>query len=246
MTRERDATLLKTSILVSAIAGFALLAPSPGGAKLRWLARQLAERDPEVLYFVNTRERVVALTIDDSPDSITTPRILDVLGAHGARATFFIITGRVPGHEPLLRRMVQEQHELANHLTRDEPSIRLPPELFEQHLEAAHQVLRQYAEVRFFRPGSGRFSRAMLETLAENDYQCVLGSVYPFDPHIPSAWFSTRFILWAAQPGSIIILHDVGGRGERTVRTLQKILPELDRRGYRVVTVSDLVALEAP
>jgi peptidoglycan/xylan/chitin deacetylase (PgdA/CDA1 family) len=83
----------------------------------------------------------------------------------------------------------------------------------------------------------------MLTIARQRDYQAVLGSVYPFDPQIPSAWFSARHILWNVKPGAIIILHDHGRRGERTAEVLATVLPELQRRGFRVVTLSELQGL---
>src|SRR5687768_10936301 len=61
----------------------------------RWLVPWLAARSPRCLYAVATRERVVALTIDDGPDAAHGPAILRLLREHGARATFFLISGRV-------------------------------------------------------------------------------------------------------------------------------------------------------
>jgi peptidoglycan/xylan/chitin deacetylase (PgdA/CDA1 family) len=227
-----------------AIASIVMVLPETSAAKLRWIVKRFAAQNPQVLCFVDTRERAVALTIDDGPDSVTTPKILDVLRKHGARATFFIIVSRVSGNEELVKRMIFEGHEIANHLTKDEPSIRLSPERFEQELKQAGEVLRQYSNVRWFRPGSGRFDDCILATLDAHGYRCALGSVYPFDAHIPSSWFARRFVLWAVQPGSIIVLHDAGARGERTAAAVEKILPEVKRRGFRVVTLSELVDLE--
>ncbi len=59
-----------------------------------WIVTLLAKLSPEVVYFVPTEEPVVALTLDDGPDPVTTPLILDVLKKHGARATFFVIGNR--------------------------------------------------------------------------------------------------------------------------------------------------------
>jgi len=82
----------------------------------------------------------------------------------------------------------------------------------------------------------------MLETLARHDYACALGSAYPFDPQIRWSWFSRRFILSNVRPGGVIILHDWGGKGRRTVKTLSALLPALAKRGYRVVTLTQLSA----
>ncbi len=84
----------------------------------------------------------------------------------------------------------------------------------------------------------------MLSTIRKHNYQIALGSVYPFDSHIPSSRFATRHILWNARPGSIILLHDYGLRGERTILALSVILPELNRRGFRTVTLSELLEFQ--
>jgi peptidoglycan/xylan/chitin deacetylase (PgdA/CDA1 family) len=198
-----------------------------------------------VLYFVETEEPVVALTIDDGPDSAATSKILDLLGQHDAQATFFLLADRVPGNEDAVRRAVEEGHELANHLTTDEPSIWLNSEEFERRLLEAHKVLSQFSDLRWFRPGSGWYSKKMLSIVQKHGYKCALGNVYPFDPQIPSAWFATHYVLWKVQPGSIIVLHDYGGCGKRTTEALATILPELNRRGLRVVTLSQLVDLSS-
>jgi peptidoglycan/xylan/chitin deacetylase (PgdA/CDA1 family) len=233
--------LASFAILVSAIATGATASAEP-----RWLFAALAKRSPGVVYFVDTEKPWVALTIDDGPDLETTPRILDALKRHGAHATFFLISERIPGNEAVVSRIVAERHELANHLTKDEPSIALSPETFERNLLAAHAELARFGPVRWFRPGSAWFDGEMLTTLEKHRYRIALGSVYAFDPQIPSVWVASRYIEWAAEPGSIVILHDGGSRGERTRITLDVVLPELSRRGLRVVTLSELFESRAP
>ncbi len=205
----------------------------------------IAKRSPEVIYFIETDEPVVALTIDDGPDSTTSPKILDVLGQYDAHATFFLISSRIPGNEDIVTRLVEDGHEIGNHLTSDEPSILLSLEDFERQLLEAHDALSEFADVRWFRPGSAWYNAEMLSIIHEHGYQCALGSVHPFDPQIPSSWFAARYILGNVQPGSIIVLHDYGSRGERTVTALETVLPELGRRGFRVVTLSELSDLQS-
>ena len=82
----------------------------------------------------------------------------------------------------------------------------------------------------------------MIRVMQRHGYRCALGSVYPFDATIPSISWTTRYILRSARPGAIVILHDAGTRGRRTARVLAEVLPELRRRGYRVVSLSELVA----
>ena len=196
---------------------------------------------PDVLYKVPTDKPVVALTIDDGPDAVTTRAILDVLDRNAARATFFMISDRIAENEAVVRELVAAGHEIGNHMTRDEPSIELSRKDFESELQRAHHTLSAFASPRWYRPGSGWYDEEMLAILAKHDYRCVLGSIYPLDAHLPFPWLAARVILWQAKPGAIIILHDAGARGKRTARTLSLVLPELRKRGYRVVSLSELV-----
>jgi peptidoglycan/xylan/chitin deacetylase (PgdA/CDA1 family) len=208
-----------------------------------WLLDWLATLHQGCLYRVSRLQApVVALTLDDGPDSGTTPLILAELQRHGARATFFLIAGRVQGREQLVHQLVAAGHELGNHFTEDRPSIRLSVSDFARDLEEAHRVLAAYGPVHWARPGSGWYSQAMIATMARHGYRCALGSVYPYDAAIPSATFSSWHILRNVRPGAIVVLHDGGARGRRTARVLQTVLPELRRRGFRVVTLSELTA----
>jgi peptidoglycan/xylan/chitin deacetylase (PgdA/CDA1 family) len=204
-----------------------------------WLIDTLAERYPGCIYRVRTRERIVALTLDDGP-SVSTPLILAELRKHGARATFFLISKRVRGQEPLVRSIVADGHELGNHFSHQRPSIRLSGQEFEEDLLRAHQVLTRFTQPLWARPASGWYTQAMLQTMRRHGYRCALGSIYPFDAAIPVVSWATRYILRNARPGAIIILHDGGSRGRRTAHVLAAVLPTLRKRGYRVVPLSDL------
>lgn len=221
----------------AAVGAGALLSGPPAG-----LVDWLAARYPGCLYRVSPRAPVVALTLDDGPDPVTTPMILAELRRYGARATFFMIAERVSGREQLVRQVVAEGHELGNHSTRDRPSIRLSAGEFARDLERAHRVLAPHGSLRWARPGSGWYTRTMVETMARQGYGCALGSVYPYDATIPSAAFARWHILRNVRPGAIIVLHDGGARGRRTARVLRAVLPELHRRGFRVVSLSELTA----
>ena len=221
--------------VVLAAIGALLWGPPP------WLFERLAQLFPGCLYRVATDQPVIALTLDDGPDSITTPLILDELRRHSARATFFLIASRVAGNEELVRRIVAERHEIGNHFMYDRASIGSSPDAFAGDLERAGAILEPYGPVRWARPGSGWYSRRMVAAMTTSQYRCALGSVYPYDPAIPSTGFARQYILRNARPGAIVILHDHGARGRRTAQVLAEVLPELRRRGYRVVSLSELV-----
>jgi peptidoglycan/xylan/chitin deacetylase (PgdA/CDA1 family) len=206
-----------------------------------WIVDQLAKHFPGCLYRVPTQKPLVALTIDDGPDPATTPRILNQLHRHDTKATFFPITDRIAGHESLIQQMVHERQELANHFTQDRAGISLDSLAFERDLLQAHQTLSRWTRPRWARPGSGWYSRRMVAVMQRHGYRCALGSVYPLDAAIPSATWATSYILRHVRPGAVVILHDGGNRGQRTAKVLAEVLPELRRRGFRVVTLSELL-----
>ena len=207
-----------------------------------WLIATLHQRSPDVFYSIKTEEKIVALTIDDGPDACGSPRILDILQEYDAHATFFLISDHIQGNEEYVERMVAEGHELGNHLTEDEPSVALSDAEFERELLEADEAISRFAEVKWVRPGSGWYNEEMLATIKKHGYQCALGNVYPYDPQISIYWFSAFHVLTNVKPGDVIVLHDYNRRGGRTAKALEIILPKLEKRGYRVVTLSELAA----
>jgi peptidoglycan/xylan/chitin deacetylase (PgdA/CDA1 family) len=203
----------------------------------------------EVLFFVETPECVVALTLDDGPDAKLTPQVLDKLREHGARATFFLLGEAADRNAGTVKEIVEEGHEIGNHTWLDESSAALPERVFRDKLSRTHEVLtRAGATPRLFRPGGGWLGwRGHVVTIAkdEHDYRCVLGSVYPHDVRITSEKFIAADVLKRVRPGAIIILHEGEGKSDqpprqRIVDILELVLKELSRRDYRVVTVSEL------
>lgn len=240
-TQPRSVLLSIAAITIAIAAIFFVLFPP------RWLLTQISQTFPGCIYFVETTDSVVALTIDDGPDKVTTLEILDVLSQFNAKGTFFLVTNRIQDNEEIVSRIVTEGHEIGNHLTRhDRASISLSGEAFQHEFLRADSILSQFAEVKWFRPGSGWYSQQMISTIRSHGYRCALGSVYPFDPLIPWSWFHVKHILANVEPGSIIVLHDGGGKGRRTAETLRNILPVLTQRGFRVVTLSELVNNRQP
>lgn len=206
-----------------------------------FFSRLLEQTTPdEVLFHVDTEEKVVALTIDDGPHGQLTPEILDTLAVYDVPATFFIIGSHVPGNEGLLARIVQDGHELGNHLMSDERSITLDATEFARQLAETHALISAYGPVRWFRPGSGFYNERMLAQIRPFQYRAVVGSVYPYDAQVQSVDFAAGYILGNVRPGSIIILHDGGLEREATPDILQRIIPALQKRGYRFATLSEL------
>jgi peptidoglycan/xylan/chitin deacetylase (PgdA/CDA1 family) len=239
ISRRRLRRLLASALAFVAILGVALwTAP-------RWLVPRIAAAWPGCLYSVHTNEKAVAFKFDDGPDSRHTDEILEMPKANDAHATFFFVSSHVPGNEAVLTRLVAQGHEIGNHLTRVEPSIRLSPAAFDAAVREAGASLSRFGPVRWLRPGSTWYNTRMLGTIQRGGYQCALGSVYPYDPQLRSAPIASAYILANVQPGAIVVLHERDARGPRTAATLKRVLPVLRSRGYRIVTLSKLARLQS-
>lgn len=215
-------------------AGATLLVAAP-----RIVVEALERWEPEVLWAVDTDRKVVALTIDDGP-SERTGEILDLLEAHDARATFFLIGERVAERPSAVDRIVEAGHEIGNHTMVEEPSIRMSEDRFEESLARADALLERWGDPRWFRPGSGWFDGEMLETAGERGYRTALASMLPLDGWIPWPSLVTGYVLGSARPGAVLVLHDGPEHAATTIEVLRRALPELSRRGYTVTTASGL------
>ena len=231
--------LILLSVMSILIAPFYLIYKPPS-----YLIRYLEWRWPDVLWRVSTSSKVVALTIDDGPSDYTN-EILHILNSNDATATFFIIGSQVAGHEKTLQDLIRNGNELGNHAMHDEPSRSLSDATLvdqihsvEGMLHDAYTTIDAESPPKYFRPGSGFFSGRMRKILDRLGYQLVLGSIYPHDPQIPYWRINASHIVSALRPGGIIICHD---RRSWTAPMLRKLLPEIRRKGYRIITVTELL-----
>ncbi|NEQ50344.1 MAG: polysaccharide deacetylase family protein [Leptolyngbya sp. SIO3F4] len=207
----------------------------------QWIFRLVSKLRPGALFFVDTDKPIIALTIDDGPHEETTEAILQVLERHGVRATFFMLSDEISGYETTVQRLVANGNELGNHMTTDESSIQLSSADFQTKFTTAAQTLSAYGDVTWFRPGMGWYNYRMIDFVESQGYQLVLGSIFPYDTHLPSTKFATWFILNNLDPGDILVLHDgPENRGERTVQLLEQLIPRIQKRGYRIVTLTEL------
>jgi len=193
---------------------------------------------------VLSSERIIALTLDDAPSS-ETAKILDLLKAYGAKATFFVIGSQVGSHPGLIERMHKEGHEIGNHAWEDEPSLKLPLSELERQIGEVEALLPPNAPLlgskrapKYFRPGSGFFNQKMAERVNNLGYRMVLGNVYPHDPQIHSAKVNAKHVLSMVKPGSIIIMHD---RRSYSAEQVELVLKGLKKEEWKVESVGGLV-----
>jgi peptidoglycan-N-acetylglucosamine deacetylase len=198
-----------------------------------------------------TRDNVIALTFDDGPDPVVTPKILDVLGAHHARATFFVLGDRAARYPELIRRIHREGHAIGTHTQHHRLRFHFgSPSHIQREIEAAVAVVEDILTERpkLFRPPQGLRTPCFAAGWRRiRDLTCVTWSVRGFDSVSTSADRIARRVGKRLAPGAIVSLHDgkgLGGRSDRepTLRALTEILTECEARGLRCVALRQLEA----
>jgi peptidoglycan-N-acetylglucosamine deacetylase len=174
------------------------------------------------------------LTFDDGPHPTWTPRVLDALRRHGARATFFATGAQVQRYPALARRIVAEGHRIENHTMNHARLTNLSWNGVRAELSSANQAIRVAVGrgTTCFRPPYGATSRTVVDAANSLGHRQVLWTVDPSDWKRPPSSQIASVVLRNIRPGGVVLLHDGGGDRSRTVAALDTILPELRRRGY--------------
>lgn len=191
--------------------------------------------------------RRLALTFDDGPDPVWTPRLLDALGAAGVPGTFFLIGKRAARVPALVRRMVAEGHEVGNHSWSHRSLWLCGPRATQDEIRRAHDRLADLtgAAPRHFRPPWGMVNAAMFPVLRRLGERCVFWSIQPEGQRPASAPRQVDHVLGRAHAGAIVDLHDAEGTPAapaRLMEALPAMLEGLRERGYGFTTVAGLLS----
>lgn len=198
-----------------------------------------------------TAERVVWLTIDDGP-SEETPAVLDLLDAHGARATFFLVGERARRHPGHVREIVRRGHDIGNH-SDTHPSRwfwALGPARMRREIEQAQATLAGIAGTppRWFRAVVGMANPFVSAPLARLGLARVAWTARGFDGVRADPAAVVARIEQRLRPGAIVLAHE-GARHGGNLPTLALLLQRLDALGYRCVVPAlpaDVAPVAAP
>ncbi|MGE4371608.1 MAG: polysaccharide deacetylase family protein [Xanthobacter sp.] len=195
---------------------------------------------------VSVGEKVVALTFDDGPNPITTPKLLDILKARGVHATFFVLGTRAAENPALLRRMIAEGHEIGNHSWNHPQLPKIGTTGADKQIADANAAIARATgqKPRYLRPPYGAMTPALRSHLEQKyGMTFIYWSVDPLDWKNRNAKTVRERILAKAQPGSIILLHDIH---PTSVAAMPELLDTMLAKGYRFATVSELIAKDQP
>ena len=186
----------------------------------------------------------IALTFDDGPHPDNTVRLLKMLKERGIKATFFCVGQRVADHPSVAKRIVEEGHEIGNHSWSHKVLSAMPDAAVARDLERTDDAIRKATGVspKLMRPPYGAFTDRQRDWAHRKwGYRITLWNVDSQDWRNPVASYARSRILQGAGPGSIVLSHDIH---RSTVDGMPKTLDALKAKGFKFVTVSELLALE--
>jgi len=239
-------TKVKSIILIAAI----LFLTALGVAAFTVFFDQAVIVRKSTNYRKHTAQKLVALTFDDGPSLAWTPQILEALKKAQVKATFFMIGEHVKKYPQIAKAVAEEGHEIGNHTYDHHVLIYYKMDELEKEINDAQNTIKEVTGVtpKYFRPPKAWLNDSEKKKIEEMGYKIILWSLNSKD------WVTfhdkqiTSYILRHIRPGDIILFHDSGGvftieGGDRsqTVKTIPRLVRKLKEKGYKFVTVTELL-----
>lgn len=185
---------------------------------------------------INPDKPMIALTFDDGPSKLYTPRILDILEEYNSVGTFFVLGNNVKNNKDTLIRMIENGHEIGNHSYNHKDITTLSDEELYKQIKGTDDLIRNATGYTpsIMRPPYGTNSEEYNKKILK---PIILWSIDTLDWENRNTEIIINNILDNVKDGDIILMHDLY---DSTVEAVEKVVPELINRGYQLVTVSEL------
>jgi peptidoglycan-N-acetylglucosamine deacetylase len=188
----------------------------------------------------------IALTFDDGPQAKLTPKLLDLLAAHHIKATFFVIGENVAEHPDVVARAAREGHEIGNHSWSHPNLGKMSDEAVRRQVHRAEDAIKAATGLRptLLRPPYGSLTARQKRWIHDEfRYRIILWDVDPLDWKRPGPSVVRNRIVKETRAGSIVLAHDIH---PGTIEAMPAILDQLESKGFKFVTVSELIAMARP
>jgi peptidoglycan-N-acetylglucosamine deacetylase len=201
---------------------------------------------PATWFSVNVDGPYIAMTFDDGPSPETTPRLLDILKQRNIKATFFMIGQNAERNPTIVKRILAEGHEIGNHSWTHPQLSKLSDDRVTEEINKTQNAIKDasgYTPV-LMRPPYGAITARQKDWIEKQfGLSVIIWSVDPFDWKRPGASVIEQRILAGARPGAIVLSHDIH---KQTVDAMPATLDALAAKGFKFVTVSQLIAMNKP
>lgn len=203
------------------------------------LSRILQRFSPSVLWRGDRLLPRVALTFDDGPDPVNTPRLLDVLAKFSVKASFFLQGSKVEGYPKIAAQIAAEAHTVGNHTYSHARLILKSRRLIYQEIKNAEKAITKVtgSVPKFFRPPYGQMDWWGFKTVSEMGYQVVMWSALPGDWKAKNSRKIVKATLSCLSNGAIIVLHD---RTPGLPAAIEAIIEVGRQRGFSFVSLEQM------
>jgi len=203
--------------------------------------------DPPLTFsWVHVDGPYIALTFDDGPSAKLTPKLLDLLGTHHIKATFFVIGQNVADHPEIVARAAREGHEIGNHSWSHPAFAKMSDEAVRRELQKTDDAIHSATgnEPTLVRPPYGSITARQKKWINEEfGYKIVMWDVDPFDWKRPGPIAVTNRIVRNTRAGSIVLSHDIH---PGTIEAMPAAIAQLEAKGFKFVTTSELISMALP
>ncbi|MEG8275252.1 polysaccharide deacetylase family protein [Streptomyces sp. AHA2] len=180
--------------------------------------------------------KTVNITLDDGPDPRWTPKALDLLRQHRAKAVFCLTGPVAAAHPDLVRRIVAEGHRLCDHSVRHDTAMDTKPVSYqaEEILDAKRMIdtASGGARVWYYRAPGGAFTPESRQIAAAHGMRSLGWNVDPSDYEQPGTDRIVRAVQAQIAKGPTVLLHDGGGDRAQSMQALERLLPWFTQQGY--------------
>ena len=188
----------------------------------------------------------IAMTFDDGPSAVLTPKLLDLLAARHIKVTFFVIGENVAEHPEIVARAAKEGHEIGNHSWSHPNFAKMSQENVRSQVQRTDDAIKNATGKRptLLRPPYGSITEREKRWIHDEfGYDIILWDVDPLDWKRPGPAVVRSRILKETRPGSIVLSHDIH---PGTIEAMPSTLDELEAKGFKFVTVSELIDMATP
>ena len=218
----------------------------PAASPVRPKATPTPTEPPITFNSVHVDGPYIALTFDDGPNATLTPKLLDLLAARHLKATFFVVGQNAADHPDILKRAVREGHEIANHSWSHPNLGKMSDDAVRRELQKTDDAISAAIGKRptLLRPPYGSITARQKKWIHEEfGYRIIIWDVDPLDWKRPGPSVVTARILKETHPGSIVLSHDIHAP---TIEAMPATFDQLMKKGFKSVTVTELLAMATP
>lgn len=202
----------------------------------------------ELIYKVDTEQKLVALTFDDGPTPHYTAGVLQLLDLYQVKATFFVTGSDTQRYMTQAKQIVAAGHQLGNHSWSHQRMVFMSLDEIQREIEGTDQQIREagYQGEILFRPPYGKKLVLLPWYLADTHRTSITWDIAPetFDEDSEDPQTMATEVLEQVEPGSIVLLHLMYKNREASRAALALIIKGLREKGYRMVTLSELLAAQ--